>query len=138
MTTEAKQPSKGMNIGLWVAQVLVGLMFLSGAFMKLGTPIPELAKMMPWVGEVNPALVYFTGVVDGLGGIGILLPALTRIKPQLTVLAAIGCAALQVCAFVFHVSRGDPAAAFVTNVILFALAVFVAWGRSKRAPIAPR
>jgi hypothetical protein len=138
MTSETTQAGKGMNIGLWVAQLLVGAMFLFGAFMKFGTPLDELSKMMPWVTQVNPALVYGTGLADALGGIGILLPALTRIKPQLTVLAAIGCAALQVCAFVFHVSRGDPAPAFITNVIIFALAVFVAWGRSKRAPIAPR
>lgn len=138
MTTETTRPSKGLIFGLWAAQLLVGAMFLSGAFMKLGMPIPELAKMMPWVGEVSPALVYFTGVVDGLGGIGIILPALTRIRPQLTVLAALGCATLQVCAFVFHISRGDPAAAWATNIILFALAVFVYWGRSKRAPVSPR
>lgn len=138
MAVETIKPGKGVNIALWVAQALVGAMFLSGAFMKLGMPIPELAKMMPWVQEVNPALVYFTGLVDGLGGIGILLPALTRIQPRLTVYAAIGCAALQVCAFVFHVSRGDPAAAYATNIVLFLLAAFVVWGRSGRAPISAR
>lgn len=138
MTTVVAPASKGLNIGLWLAQGLVGIMFLFGAFMKLGVPIPELAKMMPWAEQVNPNLVYFTGIVDGLGGIGILLPAITRIKPRLTILAAIGCATLQVCAFVFHISRGDPAAAYGTNVVLFALAVFVVWGRSKHAPIAAR
>jgi hypothetical protein len=138
MTIESDRAGKGLNIALWVAQALVGAMFLSGAFMKLGMPIPQLAKIMPWVQEVDPALVLFTGIVDGLGGIGILLPALARIQPRLTVYAAIGCAMLQVCAFVFHVSRGDPSAASGTNVVLFLLATFVAWGRSSRASIASR
>jgi hypothetical protein len=44
---------------------------------------------------------------------------------------------LQVFAIVFHVSRGE---AVVTplNAVLLALAVFVLWGRGRKAPIAPR
>lgn len=138
MTTETVQPSKAMNIGLWVAQALVGAMFLYSGVMKLTTPIDVLGQSWHWVDDYSPLLVYFTGTVDLLGGIGILLPAITRIKPQLTVSAAIGCAVVQALAFVFHVVRGDPAPAFITNAIVCALAAYVAWGRSKRAPIAPR
>jgi hypothetical protein len=76
-------------------------------------------------------------VIDLCGGIGVVLPALTRIKPGTTVLAALGCAALQLCATVFHVSRGE-AANTPFNVLLVALALFVAWGRRYRAPIEPR
>jgi hypothetical protein len=77
------------------------------------------------------------GVLDLLGGIGILLPAVTRIAPALTVLAALGCTALQVGAIVFHLSRGE-AADTPFNVLLAALALFVAWGRRSKAPIAAR
>jgi hypothetical protein len=68
--------------------------------------------------------------------LGILLPTLTRIKPGLTVLAALGCAALQLCAIVFHVSRGE-AANTPFNFVLVALSLFVAWGR-RTQPSAPR
>lgn len=73
---------------------------------------------------------------DVLGGLGVLLPALTRIRPGLTVLAALGCTALQASAIAFHLSRGETDVAF--NVVLLALAAFVAWGRRTKAPIAPR
>jgi len=73
----------------------------------------------------------------GRGGIGILLPSLTRIQPRLTLLAALGCAALQVCAVVFHVSRGE-AANTPFNSVLVGLSLFVFWGRRSKAPIAPR
>ena len=72
-----------------------------------------------------------------VGGIGVLVPSLTRIRPGLAVTAALGCAALQVSAIAFHVSRGE-AANTPFNAVLVALALFVAWGRRSRAPITPR
>jgi hypothetical protein len=44
------------------------------------------------------------------------------------VLAAFGCAALQVAAIVFHLSRGE-AAKTQFSFVLAALSLFVAWGR---------
>ncbi|KAA2235894.1 DoxX family protein [Salinarimonas soli] len=128
---------KPLRIALWVAQGLVAAMFVMSGFMKLATPITELAAMMPWAGQVSPAFVRFIGVVDLAGGIGILLPALTRIQPRLTVLAALGCAVLQVLAFAFHAYRGEFEVLPV-NVVLLALSAFVFWGRSQAAPILPR
>jgi hypothetical protein len=124
--------SKGFLAGLWVVQGLLFVIFTGTAGWKLVTPRPVLAGMIPWAGEVSPAFFYFTAAADLAGGLGILLPSLTRIRPGLTVLAALGCAALQLCAVVFHVARGE-AANTPFNVALVALALFVAWGRA-RAP----
>jgi hypothetical protein len=135
-TVSANTPRRALGAGLWLAQILIAFFMLFGAYMKLAAPAEELAKMMVWTTEY-PALKTFTGIVDLLGGLGILLPALTRIQPRLTVLAALGVIALQVLAFGFHGSRGEwPATPF--NVFLLGLAVFVYWGRSKAAPIAAR
>lgn len=132
----AKSPSRALGAGLWVAQIIIAFFLLFGAYMKLAAPADEVAKMMVWAAQY-PNLKTFTGIVDLLGGLGILLPALTRIQPRLTVLAAVGVVALQVLAFGFHAMRGEwPATPF--NVFLLALAVFVFWGRSKAAPIHPR
>ncbi|MGQ4270588.1 DoxX family protein [Nocardiopsis changdeensis] len=128
--------SRVLHIGLWAAQLLLALVFVGGGVWKLTTPITELAQVFPWVGQTPPALLYTTSVLDVLGGLGVLLPALTRIRPGLTVLAALGCAALQASAIVFHLSRGEADVAF--NAVLLALAAFVAWGRHTREPIAPR
>ncbi|PTL82028.1 DoxX family protein [Vitiosangium sp. GDMCC 1.1324] len=131
------RPSKALPASLWVVQALLGVVFTGTGLWKLSTPIPELAAMIPWAGQVPAAFLYATAVSDLCGGIGIVLPSLTRIKPGLTVLAALGCAALQVCAIVFHVSRGE-AANTPFNFLLVALALFVFWGRRYRAPIQPR
>ncbi|MFT3835774.1 MAG: DoxX family protein [Myxococcaceae bacterium] len=131
------KPSKGLNLALWVVQVLLTLNFAGGGLWKLLTPVPELASKMPWMGQVSPAFLQMTAVFDLLGGLGVLLPSLTRVMPKVTVLAALGCAALMLSAIAFHFSRGE-AANTPFNFVLLGLSLFVAWGRWKKAPIAPR
>lgn len=131
MTTAHSQPeslSKPLNIGLWVVQALLALTFAGTGVWKLVTPISQLAAMIPWAGQVSPALLYATAAFDLLGGVGVIVPTLTRIKPGLAVLAALGCAALQASALVFHLTRGE-AASTPFNALLIGLSLFVAWGR---------
>jgi putative oxidoreductase len=74
------------------------------------------------------ALLRFIGVAELAGGLGLILPAATRIRPMLTPLAALGLATIMTLAFVFHIQRGEWDALPV-NAVLGALAAFVAWGR---------
>jgi hypothetical protein len=126
-----------LNVALWIAQGLVAALFILFGVMKLVMPIAELSKTMLWAGQLPEWFVRAIALVDLAGGIGILLPALTRIRPQLTVWAALGCTVLQGLALVFHLSRGE---AMVTplNVVLLLLAAFVLWGRSTKVPVLPR
>jgi hypothetical protein len=138
-TTEAAtSPKSGrlLQISLWVAQTLIFLALGLGGLMKVFMPIPELAAMWPWTGDLPAPIVRILGVIDLAGGVGVLLPALTRIKPDLTVLAALGGIALQICAMIFHISRGEIAATPV-NLVLLTLVTFIFWGRL-RVPVAPR
>jgi uncharacterized membrane protein YphA (DoxX/SURF4 family) len=132
-----QQSAKWLHIVLWIIQGLLALTFVGSGIWKLATPIPELASQMAWMGQVPPGVLYVTAVADILGGLGILLPSLTRIKPGLTVLAALGCVVLMLSAIIFHVSRGE-AANTPFNILLAMLALVVAWGRWSKAPIAPR
>lgn len=127
------QPAKGLGVGLWVVQGLLALTFVGTAIWKVATPIPDLATKIPWAGQVSPWLLYTTAVFDLLGGLGLVLPSATGIKPGLTVLAGLGCAALQACAIAFHFSRGELQNT-PFNFFLLALALFVAWGRQKKMP----
>jgi putative oxidoreductase len=133
----AKSPSKALHIGLWVVQVVLGLMFGAGGIMKATQPISELVAQMVWASAVPEVLVRFIGVSELLGGIGLILPAATRIKPQLTPLAGVGLALIMLLAALFHLVRSEFGAIGV-NVVLGGLAAFVAWGRAKKAPIPSR
>lgn len=131
MTTAVK--SKGLNIALWVAQGLISLTLIWAGYAKLFQPIEETAKMLPWALD-NPGLLKFTGIVDLLGGIGIVLPAALKIQPKLTVFAAYGTIALMIAASIFHISRGE-ASLIGMNIFFLVLAGLIAWGRTKKAPI---
>jgi putative oxidoreductase len=128
---------KGLHIALWVVQVVLALMFGMAGVMKATTPIPELAQQLPWADQVPAALVRFIGISELTAAIGLILPAATRIKPGLTALAGVGLVIIMVLASIFHASRGEYSAIAI-NTVLGSLAAFVAWGRGKRAPIAPR
>lgn len=129
--------SKALHIALWAAQLVLGLAFLMAGFTKATQPMEVLATQMPWSAVVGTALTRFIGVSELLGGVGLILPALTRIQPRLTPLAGAALALVMVLAALFHIVRGEyPVVGF--NAVLGALAAFVAWGRFKKAPIAPR
>lgn len=128
--------SKAMHVALWVAQGLLFITLAMGAVMKF-MPIEKIAAMMPWTGELPEITVRLLGVIDLLGALGIVLPALLRWKPQLTVWAAIGIVLLMISATVFHVSRGE-ASVIGFNLFTLVMAVFVAWGRFNKAPIAAK
>lgn len=125
---------KGIHIALWVVQILLGLPFIAFGFMKVTKPVAELAAMMPWAGELPSFVVRGTGLIDMAGGLGLILPGLTRTLPQLTKFAALGIVALQVCAIVFHLVRGE-AANTPLNLVFLALAGFIAWGRTTKHPL---
>ena len=130
-------PGNSLRASLWLAQSLVALVFVASGLAKLFMPMPELTAMMRWPGEYPAAFVRGIGVIDLAGGLGILLPSALRIRPRLTVLAALGCVVLQGLAIGFHASRGEWTV-LPLNLVLLPLCVFVLWGRGKRLPVTPR
>ncbi len=134
--TSQQNKSQTFHVTLWVVQTLLALVFIGTGLFKLATPIATLAQLWPWTGE-HPTLVRLTGIVDLCGGLGLVLPAITRIRPRLTVLAALGCAALMIVAIAFHWLRGE-ASNTPFNIVMLALALFVFWGRRTQVPINPR
>lgn len=136
--TNPTQPSKAWTIGLWVAQLALAAMFLMAGFMKLMSSPAEMVTMgMLWAENAPVVLIKFIGLAEVAGGLGMILPAATRIKPELTKLAAAGLAVIMVLAAGLHIVRGEFEVVPM-NVILFALAALVIWGRTNKAPIAPR
>jgi putative oxidoreductase len=131
------RPSKAVHVGLWVIQGLLGAMFIAVGAMKATQPIAVLIDTLGWPAAVPAPLVRVIGVAELLGGLGLILPAATRVKPMLTPLAGVGLATVLLLATMFHISRGELGALPIP-LVLAGLAAFVAWGRVAKAPIAPR
>jgi uncharacterized membrane protein YphA (DoxX/SURF4 family) len=121
-----------MNILLWIIQILLGLLFLFSGSMKFVMPVEEMNRQAP---VVLPGLfLHFIGVCEILGGLGLILPSLLRIKPGLTPLAAAGLAIITIGATVITLMgpmKGLALLPFVTAL----LCIFVAYGRWKIRPI---
>jgi hypothetical protein len=78
----------------------------------------------------------FIGVVEVLGALGLVLPGLLRIRPDLTPLAAAGLVIIMIGATVTSLKMGFAAA--LIPLVVGLLLAFVAYGRWKLAPISPR
>lgn len=129
---------KTLHIALWAAQILLALAFGFFGFTKATGDLDTMAQMMTWIPSVPAAFVRSIGIAEILGAIGLILPSLTRIRPMLTPLAAMGLVTIQVLAIALHAVRGETAFTIGLNLPLLALAVFVMWGRGRKLPIAAR
>ena len=118
---------------LWTLQVLLGLLFLWAGGMKLVLPLDQLAGPIAMPGW----FLRFIGVAEVLGGLGLILPGVFRIRPGLTPLAAAGLVIIMIGATGLGLATGDVAMALIPLVVGL-LAAFVAYGRWKLAPLAGR
>ena len=117
-----------MNIALWIAQVLLALLFGMAGMMK--TFQTSKAKgQLPWAKNRSDRFVQFIGISEILGAVGLILPMLTGILPWLTPIAAIGLSLIQLLAiFTEHLPKKEYNVIPV-NIILLAFAVFIIAGR---------
>ena len=117
-----------MNALLWVLQAALVLILVPAAITR-AVAYDFAKKRMAWVAALPRPLLLFISLAEILGGLGLVLPGLTGVAPQLTPAAAVGLGIIQALAFGFHVSRHEPRNASA-NLALFALLAAVAVGRS--------
>ena len=119
-----------MNKTLWIVQALLAALFLFAGGTKFAMPAAELAKVSPfplW-------FILFIGVCEVLGAIGLIVPAITRIRPSLTPLAAAGLTIIMIGAVVSTVAIA-PVASAIFPFVAGVLAAFVAYGRNRLVPL---
>ena len=122
--------TRRVSIGLWILQGLLA------AFFALGSGAPKLllpAETLPMPIPLPQAFVWFIGTCEVLGALGLILPGLLRIRPGLTVAAAVALVLLTICAATYQLLGGQPESALFALVI-GVLAAGVAYGRWRLAP----
>ena len=120
-----------MNAALWIVQGLLALVFVFSGGMKLVMPTEELTRQAP---QLSGAFLRFIGVAEVLGAIGLVLPALLRIRPGLTPLAAAGLVIIMIGATAVTLATGAVATALIPLVVGLLL-LFVIYGRWRAAPV---
>ena len=117
---------------LWTAQILVALVFAFAGSMKF---IMSAAQMQQGPMVFPMWFLHFIGACECLGALGLILPAVTRIRTGLVPLAAAGLTIIMIGATtVTVISMGVlpalvPAAVGLTTT-------WIAYGRARIAPLA--
>lgn len=120
--TTAGKPGRTWNIVLWVLQALTAAFFIgASAFPKLiahssATEIFDEIGFGTW-------FMYLIGILELLGGIALLIPALVGLSAVAFIGLMIGAFITQIAVF-----DGDNAA---TPVILTVVFLVIAWGRRR-------
>jgi uncharacterized membrane protein YphA (DoxX/SURF4 family) len=118
-----------MKYALWIVQGLLALVFVFAGSMKLITPVEVMQAQSPLPG----LFIQFIGVAELLGGLGLVLPTLVRIKPILTTLAAIELVHVMIGATILTLANVEQAPFAAIPAVVGALCAFVAYGRTRRA-----
>ncbi|MCK2215350.1 DoxX family protein [Actinomadura sp. ATCC 31491] len=129
-----------LNGVLWALQAVFGFFFAGSGFGKVLMYDDSLYAAAPdavaWYAAVPQPLIVFIGICEVLGGIGLILPAMAKVKPALTPLAAAGLTLTMILAAGFHIVRGEYALV-PANVLLGGPTAIIAVGRWKRRPVSP-
>src|SRR5215831_2524700 len=116
-----------MNVLLWIIQILLAALFLFAGVLKLVLPLDKLTGPV----AVPGLFLRFIGLCETLGGLGLILPGLLRIRMGLTPLAAAGLVIIMVGATVLNLHVGEST---TLTIVVGLLAAFVAYARWKAAP----
>jgi hypothetical protein len=125
-----KPASKKLSVALWIIQALLAFVFLFAGGLKLILPIAAMAKQV----GLPVWFLRFIGACEVLGALGLILPGVTRIRTGLTPLAASGLVIIMIGATWISVAKVGALSA-LTPLVVGVLAAFVAYARSRLAPL---
>jgi DoxX-like family len=131
---QGRAPRTRVRVTLWVVQSLLAALFLFAGTSKFIMPAAEMARQMPVALPIW--FIHFIGACEVAGAIGLVLPTLLRIRPELTPLAAGGLIIIMTGATI--ISALLTLAAAVLPFVVGLLCLFVAYGRARVAPVSPR
>jgi hypothetical protein len=118
-----------MNDVLWVIAGVLAASFVTSALLKLTRTKEQLQESgLGWVEDFSPQTIKLIGVAEGLGAIGLVLPAVVDVAEVLVPVAATALAVVMAGAFATHLRRREAPLA-VVNLVFLGLLVFVAVGR---------
>lgn len=118
-----------VELAVWIVSWVLVAAFVGGGAARAILPQERLVKVgLTWVTGVPAPLLKTIGVLEVLGGIGLVVPVLSGILSILTPIAATCLAVLMVGALVFHLRRKEWIGIPITLALL-AGTVFVAVAR---------
>lgn len=123
-----------MNTALWVIQAVLAVKLIATGFSHgIRQSLPAMQEAITRLGGASRPLLYLAALMTTLGGLGLILVPLLNVNSGWVPGIALVVAASMLASIIFHVLSRDQPKIFV-SVILFAMALFVAYGRWQLAP----
>jgi hypothetical protein len=118
-----------MNVALWIGQIILAGLFAASGYAKSTMTREQMATTGQTGAAAAPLpVVRFTAAMEILAALGLVLPQITGILPDLTVAAALGLCVVMIGAASIHTRLHEPQNVAI-NAVILALCVFVAVGR---------
>jgi putative oxidoreductase len=128
---------KKLNIIVWVLQVILAAFFIYSGLLKLTSHELIFGDLRPiWFEHVPSWMPVLAGSLEVLGGVGIILPAITRISPVLVPLSLFSLTLFMAVAYALQVWTGDNTSELA--LILMFVTAELGWLRLKVIPIAAK
>lgn len=117
-----------MHRFVWALQLVFGFFFVWMSVNHFTLP-DDLPGQMSWMYAMPEWLHLLSGTAELAGGLGLILPGLTGVKPNLTHLAAFGLALTMIMASLWHMPRGNSQSMMLSFMLALILAVigFYRW-----------
>jgi uncharacterized membrane protein YphA (DoxX/SURF4 family) len=123
-----------MNIALWILQIILGIKLISASFShSLGQSKPTMQEAIGKMGLLSRPMLILASIGTFIGTAGLILPGLLKWAAWLTPVTAGLDAIMLLCSIFFHLRAREKPMIFV-SLVLFAFAVFVAYGRWALVP----
>ena len=115
-----------MNTTLWIVASILSLLTLASGLAKLARTRPKLIDGgFTWAEDFSDVAVKNIGVLEVLGGLGLVLPGLFDTATVMVPVAGTGVEVFMLAASATHIRRGETKES-MTPLLLAAVAVFVA------------
>jgi len=120
-------PPKVKSVFVWIAQILVGLLFVIVALPKLQAHPGLVERFYEWGFPAAKQMVVLTGILELVGGIGFLIPKTNRYGGALLCMVMAG-------AFLTHLLHGEWSRLIITSS-LAGILIFVIMNRRQNTPV---
>jgi uncharacterized membrane protein len=124
-----------MSIALWIIAGIFATAFTAGGIIKLTWSFDRYAAKLHWPADFSPGKVKFMGIVEVLGGLGLILPAFVAPIAGLVPVAASGMALYMSGAVTERIRRSEFKD-LLGDLLFLAAMLFLAWGRFALSPFA--
>lgn len=118
-----------MKSVLWVLQIVLAWLCIAGGYFQI-FKIAQLQQNVASMRALPPSLWAFFGALGCLGGLGLILPGVTKVLPVLTPIAAAAVAVESVLISSIYIYYGDFAP-LPYSAAMAIMAAIISYGRFK-------